>query len=110
VKPHNNGQQHGLGALFHLHRPPLGVFRVFLPFLILKFHTGFPRTPPKIKFLILCAAANGAYRNSLAKSGIFSGISLAHLSTALKNRPDEKRYPRIRLSLTPMVSSRFSSM
>jgi len=27
---------------------------------------------------------------SLARSVIFSGISLAHLSTAVKNRPDEK--------------------
>jgi len=49
------------------------------------------------------AAANGVHRNSLAKSGIFSGISLAYLSTALTSRPDEKRYPRICLSLTPVV-------
>jgi len=40
---------------------------------------------------ILWAVAHGVLRNSLAKSGIFSDISLAHLSTALKNRPDEKR-------------------
>jgi len=38
-----------------------------------------------------CAAAIGVHRNSLAESGIFSGISLAYLSTALKNRSDEKR-------------------
>jgi len=43
---------------------------------------------PKFKFHVLWAAANGVHRNSLAKSCIFSGISLAHLSTALKNRPD----------------------
>jgi len=71
--------------------PLLAVFCVFLPFLIFKLHTGFARTPPKITFLILWAAANCVHRNSLAKSGISSGISLAHLSTALKNRLDEKR-------------------
>jgi len=66
----------------------LGVFGNFLPFLIFKFITAFARTPSKI---ILWAAANGVNRNLLAKSGIFFGISLARLSTALKNRPDEKR-------------------
>jgi len=63
----------------------------FLPFLIFSFCTAFARTPPKVKFLILWAATNGVFRNSLANSGIFSGISLAHLSTTLKNTPDEKR-------------------
>jgi len=49
------------------------------------------RTPLNIKCPILWAAANGVHRNSLAKYGIFCGISLPHLNTALKNRPDEKR-------------------
>jgi len=48
-------------------------------------------THRKLKIFILCAAANAVHRNSLTKSGIFYGISLAHLSIALKNRPDEKR-------------------
>jgi len=47
--------------------------------------------PPRIKFLILWAAANGVHRNSLAKSVIFSDIFFACLSTALKNWSDEKR-------------------
>jgi len=34
VKSHNNKQQLGLGVLFHLHWPTLGVFGVSLPFLI----------------------------------------------------------------------------
>jgi len=75
VKSHNNGQQLGLGVLFHL--------AVFLPFFIFKFPTAFARIPPKMKFLILWAAANGVHRKF--NSGIFSGISLAHMSTALKN-------------------------
>jgi len=66
-------------------------FEGFLPFLIFSFHIAFSSTPPKIEFLILWAAAYGVHRNSLVKSGIFSDISLAHLSTVLKNRPDEKR-------------------
>jgi len=71
------------------------------------FYTAFARTPLKIKFVNLWAAADGVHRDSLAKSGIFAGISLAHMTTALRNRLDEKRWPRICLSLTPMVSSRF---
>jgi len=47
---------------------------------------------------------------TIFKSCIFSVISLTHLNNALINRPDEKRYPRICLSLTPMISLRFSSM
>jgi len=86
-----NGQHLGFGVPFHLPLPPYAIFGVFFPFLIFKFHTVFARTPPKITFLILWAAANGVHRNSVAKSGIFSGFSLAHLSTALKNRPTKKR-------------------
>jgi len=58
-----------------------------IPFLVVCFQTAFARTPPEITFLIVWVAANGVHRNSLAKFGIF----LAHLSTALKKRPDEKR-------------------
>jgi len=44
------------------------------------------------KILLLVQRNQTAFiDNSLAKSGIFSGISLTDLSTALKNRPDEKR-------------------
>jgi len=60
-------------------------------FLIFKFHTASARTPPKIKFLILWVVAKGVHRNSRAKSDIFSGISLAYMSTALKKQHDEKR-------------------
>jgi len=90
VKSHHNGQQLGLGVLFHLPWPPLAVFGVFLPFLIFKFPTASARRPPKIKFLILWAAANGVHRKFTGDIWYFSGISLAHLSTALKNRADEK--------------------
>jgi len=38
------------------------VLGVFLPFLIFKFHTASARTPTKIQFLILWAAANGVHR------------------------------------------------
>jgi len=93
------GQQLGSGVPFHLHYTPADVFAVFFPLLILSFHTVFARTPPKNRFFNLWAAANGVRQNSLAKSGIFSGISLARLSTALKNGPDERRLPRICLSL-----------
>jgi len=95
VKSHNKGQQRVLGVLLHLHCPPAVDFGFHIAFAL-----------PKTKFLILWATANGVQRNSLAKSGILSGISLAYLSTALKNRPDEKHC----LSLTPMVSSRLLSM
>jgi len=94
----------------HLHWPPSGVFGVFLPFIIFKFHAACARTRPKFKFLFLWGTANDAYRSSLAKSVISSGISLAHLSIALRNRPDEKRLAPTRFSLTPMVSSRFLSI
>jgi len=62
VKSHNKGQQLGLGVLFHLHWPPASYFGVFLSFLIFSFNIAFARTPPKIKFLILWAAANGVHR------------------------------------------------
>jgi len=80
VKSLNNKQQLGLGVSFHLHWPPLGVFGISLPILIFKFHTASARTPPKIKFLNLWVAAKGVHRNSLAKSAIFFGISLAHMT------------------------------
>jgi len=62
VKSHNNGQQLGLGVLFHLNWPHLAIYGVFLPFFNFKFHTASARRPPKIKFLILWAAANGVHR------------------------------------------------
>jgi len=87
VKSHNKGQQLRLGVIFHLHWPPVADFWVFLPLLIFSFHIAFAQTPPKIKFLILWPWLTAFIENSLAKSGIFSGISLAHLSTALKSIP-----------------------
>jgi len=45
----------------------------------------------RLNFLFFEPRLTAFIENSLEKSGIFSGISLAHLSTALKNRPDEKR-------------------
>jgi len=71
-----------------VNRPPAVIFWGFLYFTFL-FSLRFERTPIKIKSLIFWAAANDVSWNSLAKSGIVSVISLAHLSTALKNRPDE---------------------
>jgi len=62
VKSHNKGHKVGFGVLFHLHWPPASDFGVFRSFLIFSFHIAFERTPPKIKFLILWAAANGANR------------------------------------------------
>jgi len=43
----------------------------------------------KLNFLFFGPRLTAFIENSLAKSGILSGISLAHLSTTLKNRPDE---------------------
>jgi len=47
--------------------------------------------PQRLNFLFFGPRLTAFIENSLAKSGIFSGISLAYLSRALKNRPDEKR-------------------
>jgi len=69
--------------LFH----PLAVFGVFLPFLILKFPTASARTPPKITFFILWAS--GVHRKFTREIWYFFWYFHAHLSTALKNRPDE---------------------
>jgi len=61
------------------------------------FHFSFLNSPPllheyrpRLNFFIFGPRLTAFIENSLSKSGIFSGISLAHLSTALKNRPDEK--------------------
>jgi len=81
---------------------PAGVYGVFLPFLFFSFYNAFARTPPKIKFFILWAAANGVHRDSLAKSGIFSVISLAHLSgpqtvpRRIQNNPKDPLVKRIK--------------
>jgi len=45
----------------------------------------------RLSFLFFGQRLTAFNESSLARSGIFSGISLAHLSTALKNRPGEKR-------------------
>jgi len=62
VKSHYKGHKLGFGILFHLHWSPASDFGVFLPFLIFSFHIAFARTPAKIKFLTLWAAANGVHR------------------------------------------------
>jgi len=90
VKSHNNGQQLWLGVLFHLHWPPLAVFGVFFHFSFLNSLPLLHEYRQRWNFLFFGPRLTAFIENSLAKSGIFSGISLAHLSTALKNRPDEK--------------------
>jgi len=77
--------------------PRACTFAFSLVVLIFCFHT--ERT--EILNILLCASDNDVHWNSLTKSFIFSGISLAHLSTALAAY----------LPLAPpMVSSKFSSM
>jgi len=71
VKSHNKGHKLGFGVLFHLHWAPAFDFGVFLPFLIFSSHIAFARTPPKIKFLILWAAANGVHRKFTRKIWYF---------------------------------------
>jgi len=66
------------GVLFHLAMNPSAPYFVCFPsiFKFCKFDIAIARTPSKIEFLILRAAADGVLLNSLAKSGICSGISL----------------------------------
>jgi len=66
------------------------------PFLVFFFHFSFLNSPPlmhehrqRLNCLFFGPRLTEFIENSLAKSGIFSGISLAYLSTPLKNRPDE---------------------
>jgi len=70
-----------------VNRPPAVIFWGFLYFTFL-FSLRFERTPIKIKSLIFWAAANDVSRNSLAKSGIVSVISLASSEYRAENRPE----------------------
>jgi len=107
VKSHNKGHKLGFGVLFHLHWPPATDFGVFLPFLIFSFHIAFAQRPPKIKFLILWAAANGVHRKLTREIWYFFRYFLSSSEYRAEKQTRRKALAAHCLSLTPMVSSRW---